>query len=260
MAHSRAIEEVFTFQLEKLNYPVDDIRWSLGYCQGDGASFSGKLDIKPLAKRLCPQIDVAVWDGLPGDFELLLQRGNSRYVHENSTYLNYDLQSLEGSDSGEWGGLAQKVALSILLPLLQKEIYETGYALAALGYKMIEMSPSQTQVVRAYQTLNFRVEIILEPQEDWRLDDVFGEDSLEQIIQEIESERTAIACACVKVFQVDEGGHEYSLLYTDFINCVQYDKNGPVFGKGTVRELVSEAVVEARAVFHRRNRVTLKAA
>lgn len=260
MAHSSAVEMIFTHQLEKLGYPTGDIRWSLGYCQGDGASFSGKLDTKTLGKRLCPQVQEAVWDGLPDDFELVLKRRDNRYVHENSTSLNYDAKCLEGSDVESWGGVAQKVALGQLLPLLEDEIYQTGSALAKLGYKIYEMSPYEKELVKAYQTQNFRVEIHRERETDWCLEDVFGECSLDEIIADIESERTEVASMCVKVIQIDEDGDELCELHTQYLGCIAYEKSGPVFGKGTAREVVSEAVVYARKMLNKRNRVTLKAA
>jgi hypothetical protein len=42
------LEDNFKEHLNPLGFPVDDIRWSLSYSQGDGIAFYGKIDIETL--------------------------------------------------------------------------------------------------------------------------------------------------------------------------------------------------------------------
>lgn len=257
------LETLFRHVLEKKCYPTGDIRWSLGYCQGDGASFSGKLDVAALGKRLCPEVHEDVWAGLPDDFELTLTRYDNRYVHENSTSLNYDARSLEGSDVESWGGVAQKAALGLLLPKLKEDIYVTGASLAALGYKYYEMTPFEDEVFRTYQTQNFEVKITLKRDECLDYDLLLDEDlddPLQGVIDDINAEKYKIVTLCVKVSQIDEDGDEIAELAEEYLGGVSYQKGNPRDLQSVVREIASEAISRARVMFNKQRRVTLKAA
>lgn len=262
MALQSVYTKLFKHVLEKLGYPSDDINWSLGYCQGDGVSFTGLLDVKVLAKRLCPDIDESVWNGLPDDFVLELNRNpGMRYVHERSTYLSYDLEGVVGANPDDWGGVAQKVAYARFVQLLEADVVATGSRLGDLGYKIREMSGFDAEMVKSIQTQNFRVEIFKVPDENWDLDFTFGEEEpLDDVIAKIESATSEIACIKVRVLQIDEDGEEVNELHELHVGSFHYDKDGPVFGKCTAREYVSEAIQQARSDFNKQRRVTLKAA
>lgn len=44
------ITENFQYELDELNYPSDDVSWSLGYSQGDGMAFYGHIDNEMMQK------------------------------------------------------------------------------------------------------------------------------------------------------------------------------------------------------------------
>lgn len=262
MSSASQLEILFRYILEKKSYPTSDIRWSLGYCQGDGASFSGKLDVVALGKRFCPDVHEEVWNGLPDDFELTLTRYDHHYVHENSTSLSYDLRSLEGSNAESWGGVAQKAALGRLLPALKEDIYQTGKSLAALGYKFYEMTPHEKEVVRTYTTPNFKVEVIACPEDDLDLDLFLEEeeDEIQRVIDNIKAEKYQMVHLKVVVYQIDEDGDEQCELAEENVGCVMFEKGNKRELLSTAREIVSEAISNARDCFGKQRRVTLKAA
>lgn len=263
MTYESIFKALFEHMLSELGYPSDDIRWSLSYCQGDGASFTGNLDVKALGSRLCPDIKEAVWNSLPDDFELKLTRSSGmRYVHERSTSLNYDLECLEAEgDATDWGGVAQKVALSKLLPLLEKEIVNTGYAMAQLGYKILEASRFDKEVVRSISTENFKVEVIKLSADYIDLDFIAGpEQPLSEVIADFMAGKYEIAELEVRVVQIDELGDELNELASERYSQCHYLTAGPVFGKGTVRDAIGVAIEAARINFANQRRVTLKAA
>lgn len=64
MSITTAFTTMMARQLDKLGYPSDDVHFSLGYCQGDGASFTGTLDIEKLGPRLVRKILSVIWSEL----------------------------------------------------------------------------------------------------------------------------------------------------------------------------------------------------
>ena len=163
MSITTALTTMMARQLEKLGYPSDDVRFSLGYCQGDGASFTGTLDIEKLGPRLVPEILPAIWSELKEnadqDEELTLSRGPGRYVHERSTSLSESARSVEGTAADVYGSPTHKVAFYRFMKALEDDVVSTGAMLARMGYSLSECYIEETEDLRIFKLDRFRVEL-----------------------------------------------------------------------------------------------------
>lgn len=163
MSITTALTTMMARQLEKLGYPSDDVRFSLGYCQGDGASFTGTLDIEKLGPRLVPEILPAIWSELKEnadqDEELTLSRDPGRYVHERSTSLSESARSVEGTAADVYGSPTHKVAFYRFIKALEEDVVSTGAMLARMGYSLSECYIEETEDLRIFKLDRFRVEL-----------------------------------------------------------------------------------------------------
>ncbi|WP_158897011.1 MULTISPECIES: hypothetical protein [unclassified Pseudomonas] len=138
MSINTALTTMMARQLDKLGYTSDDVRFSLGYCQGDGANFTSTLDVEKLGPPLVPEILPAVWRELKENAdqheELTLSPGRDRYVHERSTSLSESARSVEGTAAEVYGGPTHKVAFHRFMTALEEDVVSTGAMLARMGY------------------------------------------------------------------------------------------------------------------------------
>lgn len=257
MSLSNAVTKVMTHRLSEMGYPSHDLRWSLGYCQGDGASFTGKLDLKVLGARILPDVNPAIWDNADLDVELTR---SGRYVHERSTSLNYDVQSIHGSTAQELGGPAQKVALERLLAVVCDEVVDVGADMAADGYKVIESYIREKQLIRTFKTQHFAVQVWEVPDEDSSPFDWCDVDYAKEQMRKLLAEEIYFGGVRVVVNQIDEDGDVIAELATAESGGTDWLRTESVFKTGVVRELVDEAVKGARATFAKLNRPKLKLA
>ncbi|WP_095158137.1 hypothetical protein [Pseudomonas sp. Irchel 3E13] len=247
MSINNAIGALMKRHLVLQGYPADEVRFDLGYCQGDGASFIGRLDVKRLAARLAPEIHPAVWDGLTLSDALEITRDSGcRYVHERSTSVSIDPVQVELTPAEELGGPAQKVALHRLVTALVDDVVSTGAELARQGYKLLDAYVSEESSLRRFETQNFRVEVSKCPEEDY---DIFESDTdleyLDHTIQQVLSEEIECFCVKVKVAMLGENGDVIAVLAERNVGGLTRDPaiNGLC---SDTREMVREAIAEAR--------------
>jgi hypothetical protein len=140
---SEIIKQYFEFVLASLGYPIDDIRWSLSHCQGDGMRFTGRLDDRVVAKRLL--CDRPVFLGLAlsaidkGAKITISALRSSNDVHENTmeAELNFDTELT----------LAEDKAMTLLLSLVVEDIVNVSMNLRNKGYAICDSSPYGTEVL-----------------------------------------------------------------------------------------------------------------
>lgn len=250
MSINNAIQTMMNRHLVLQGYPTDDLRFSLGYCQGDGASFTGKLDVKRLAARLVPEIQPEVWDGLTLTEPLEITRDSGcRYVHERSTSVSIDPVQVELTPADELGGPAQKVALHRLVTALVDDVVSSGAELARQGYKLLQAYASDECTLRKFKTQNFRVEVFKCPEEDYDIFEWGAElEYLDLTIQQVLNEEIECFCVKVKVTMLGEHGDVIAVLAESNVGGLTRD---PAI-KGLcseAREMVREAIAEARETY-----------
>lgn len=153
---SDIFQTYFAFILASLGYPVDDIRWSLGYCQGDGMRFTGCVDAKVVARRLLADKPVfmgLVFSAVGKGERINITASEHRYVHEHTMTADrsYDTDLT----------LAEDKAMSLLLSLVEEDIVSISQRLRDDGYSCIEAAPSDVSVVvdRTFGDFGLRVSV-----------------------------------------------------------------------------------------------------
>jgi hypothetical protein len=163
MSITTALTTMMARQLDKLGYPSDNVCFSLGYCQGDGASFTGTLDIEKLGPCLVPETLPVIWHELKENAdqneEPTLSRGPDRYVHERSTSLSESVRSAEGTAADAYGGPTHKVAPYRFMKALKEDVVSTGAMLGRMGYALSECYIEETVDLRIIKLDRFRVEL-----------------------------------------------------------------------------------------------------
>lgn len=249
--------------LEQLGYPSDNVQWSLGYCQGDGASFTGKLDLAKLGARLLPGVHPSVWEACT--VELEITRGKDRYVHENSTSLSESAETVDSGAPDEYGGIAQKVAFRKLVSILETEIVQVGAELGRLGYQVLETyyRPDReggSESVWCSRTENFQVEVFKVEDTDYSPLDMCDE-YFSETVAELTSGEWEICGSKVVISMLDEDGDPIFDLAETYCHGHYFKTADPVFGSRlAMRELVSEAIQEARVNYEKISRPRLKQA
>jgi hypothetical protein len=249
MSTNHAIKTLMQRYLVLNGYPAEDVDFSLSCCQGDGASFTGELDVKRLASRLVPDVSSTVWDGLVLPEKLEITRDSGlRYVHERSTTLSIDPAYVELTPSDEFGGIAQKVALHRLVTALDHDVVATGAELAQRGYKLLDAYVSEKKKLRTFQTASFRVDVFKCP-DDF---DVFETEEeleyLDQSIQQIMDGEIECFSLKVTVTMLDDDGDDIAEL-AEF-DIYGFRRDPSIKGLCTdTRVVVREAIAEARDTY-----------
>lgn len=238
----------FKYRLAKLGYPNDEVHWSLGYCQGDGMAFSGYVNLKVAGSRLCPDIPANVWEFMEQSVKI---ETSGRYCHYNSMDLSMNSSDVIDMEPFEFGGVAKRVAMHRLLEVLEDDVKATSQLLEAEGYQLIEGTPFEDEVMMERKTASFRVVVTkfrdehFDPHEYHDPNDLQYYDEDVQSILEGKTEYFGIK---VEIFDTtDEDDDEGCLVAEHSLWGISADA-GHRYASGMVREVVSEAVAEARKV------------
>ncbi|HJE68097.1 MULTISPECIES: hypothetical protein [Pseudomonas] len=250
MSITTALTTMMARQLDKLGYPSDNVRFCLGYCQGDGASFTGTLDIEKLGPRLVPEIPPVIWSELKENAdpheELTLLPGRDRYVHERSTSLSESARSIEGTDAEVYGGPEHKDAFLRFMTALEEDVVSTGAMLARMGYCLTERYPREEVELRVFHLDRFRVELRAFEDDnynpfEWQTTD----DELDERITAVMEGKLQFCALEAKVYLVtgEEEGNDI-LLAGEHVLGVELPEGRRVCSVG--RELIHEAIGTAR--------------
>ena len=258
MSITKAVTTLMERNLEKHGYPTGDVRWSLGYCQGDGSSFSGPVDMKVLGPRLVPEVSAELWSSITCDLEIV-RSSSCRYVHERSVDLNIDATCVALTEASEYGGVAQKVALHKLVTALKDDIINVASQNSIDGYKVLESYVSEETRVWSFRTASFQVELFKVQDEDHN---PFDEDEVEYLdatIKQVLEGDVSIFGIKVVVSLLDADDEPSTVLAKEYcwgISCYSNDASLA----GMRREAVSEAISVAREAYQKLLRPKLKAA
>lgn len=150
------LSDQFKMDLETLGLPNEDVRWSLGYSQGDGVAFYGLIDLKaylaaPMtaygkegrtgAKSWSPRGGVSEkrkFLPLVGKVDLTLKKDNPHYDHWNSMGLYEDVN--------EDLSPAEDALLNKLMEFVNKHIKDVSKEMEKIGYSEIEYQTSDEAI------------------------------------------------------------------------------------------------------------------
>jgi hypothetical protein len=194
-----ALEAYFKCQLEALGYPTDDIRFSLGYCQGDGMAFYGtvsKAGIERLFARLMPPPSCELADNatlseriigehrarisarhyaerkraLLPRLQVNLARRDSFYDHANTIGVSVTLEEQEDVSFSEVNldpsEGSPRALCSEFERLLREDVREISHRLCKAGYSLIESTPYEPVELRSISTGTLRVRVLAVKDED----------------------------------------------------------------------------------------------
>lgn len=121
--------------MEKRGLPVDDIRWSLSYCQGDGMAFYGDIDLDKFLEfyKLRSAWRILFDSGGNERFNFRLRTNNFHYNHYNTMYPTLDC----GVPVGEITEHQESKAREFREDLLSYA-KELSHELEAKGYEILE--------------------------------------------------------------------------------------------------------------------------
>lgn len=150
--------------LETWGYGECRIGYSLGYCQGDGVAWYGKLaeaDVLRMLPRLgLSASETGAIQRVVDDINITISDINHHYHHWNSMEVDVEVLN-EDVMSG-----AELEAVDVLLKALEKDVVALSKELESEGYRLIEASPSEPVTIRRYERENLVVEVRKHPVDD----------------------------------------------------------------------------------------------
>jgi hypothetical protein len=129
----------FKIRLRRLGYVDVEVRYSLGYSQGDGVAFYGRLDddsLTLLADRLLEGAEkAAVTRAMKKGWCLEIQGESSRYHHYNSMRVEEN-----GDYSDPYPNLThrEKAACDALFVLIKEDVQDVSQTLDREGYNILQ--------------------------------------------------------------------------------------------------------------------------
>lgn len=239
---SDIFQTYFAFVLASLGYPDDDIRWSLGYCQGDGMRFTGSVDAKVVARRLLADKPVfmgLVFSAVGKGERINITASDHRYVHEHTMTADrsYDTDLT----------LAEDKAMSLLLSLVEEDIVSVSQRLRDDGYACIETAPSEASVIVDRAFGDFGLKVSVQQEEAQYLAD--SGDRLYDLVDMIEFGKGRQGAVMVSV-QIEHDGEEVGSAQLggySFTGDWQALASQRDF-RSYVRELLGGACAEAREI------------
>lgn len=145
-------------QLKEKGFEDVDLSYSLGYAQGDGASFTAKsVDIETLVKSF-PKLKKfkQFADGDKYYMSINIERISSHYVHENTTRANVEVLEKYAKD-GSTLDLTEKEEklLGDFEKTLNEVIYDLNRKIGESGYAEIEHQTSEEYIKDMSEANNY---------------------------------------------------------------------------------------------------------
>ncbi len=240
------ISQYFKRQLNKMNYPTDDVRFSLNYCQGDGMAFYGaieSIDSEALADRLLTGHQKAAAKRAIDKGALISITPNSlghRYSHFNT--MTVDSRDSYHCDMTSY----EEVALDALVEAIEKDVEALSQRLAREGYKLHEAGSAVWELserTRVFSTQRFEVKIA-EVEDEFASIEDYEEDEHDHLFAGFINRTHRYFSLQVTITGIQTGFEMASvtvggLIWTNEHPSRTYD--------GLVTEMLRDAVTEARA-------------
>lgn len=160
------LERFFKHFLNEKGFPnVDHVYWSLGYCQGDGCSFSGSFDhdtVYALAEKIFPngtnngplRVDNlmkrrCIYNFLACvNYTIKVTQSDNRYVHYNTMEAEHSIES----DEDPWDIEDSACDMTNTVITYAKQVARD---MESVGYKLLESFNRQVTVVWKFQTAHY---------------------------------------------------------------------------------------------------------
>ncbi|CAB3754732.1 hypothetical protein [Paraburkholderia humisilvae] len=239
---SEILQTYFALVLGSLGYPVDEIRWSLGYCQGDGMRFSGSVDATIAAHRLLadkPVFRGLVLSAVEKGERIDITASDRHYVHE------YTMTAGRRYDADLT--LAEDKAMSLLLSLVEEDIVRISQRLRDDGYACIEAAPSEASIVIDRTFGDFGLKVSIQQDEEPHLPD--SGEALYDLVDMIEFGKGRQGIVMVSV-RIEREGEEIGSAHQGtypFVGSWQA-LTGQLGFRSYVRELLGDACAEVREI------------
>lgn len=282
-----ALAAYFKCQLEILGYPTDDIRFSLGYCQGDGMAFYGNVSeagLERLFARLMPPPSCVLADNATLSEKIIgehrvrlaarqyaerkrallprltvnLARKDSFYDHANTIGVSVTLDEQEEVSFSEVNldpsDGSPRALVSEFERLLREDVREISRRLCQAGYGLIESTPYEPVELRCISTGTLRVRVLAVKDDDISLSGDAEYDS---------ADLGALAegrhCHCgIQIELIDLG--DESCVDTATLWGVTLEGKGPTWCAAYVRAIARDLLREMRGrVSQRLKRLALAA-
>ncbi|HLM59899.1 MAG TPA: hypothetical protein VK308_03745 [Pyrinomonadaceae bacterium] len=134
------LTEDFQTQLTEYGFEETEVYWSLGYCQGDGVAFYGRVHPESLkekdrvAKRL-----IAALEAAGDEFYIEIMGRNSHYHHWNSMTIEIEFENdIDNEDLPARLKIARPALRENLEKYLAERVKEISRELEKSGYAEIE--------------------------------------------------------------------------------------------------------------------------
>ena len=202
------LETYFRLALKMFGYEGLEPAWSLGYCQGDGMAFHGKIHgerLRPLLRRVMPEMTEAQVEALVEDinFEVKVELVG-HYTHENS--MSVDLY--------DWGPFTDtafentEATMAELERRIDADVTEVARRLGEDGYALLEHTrPEDEEFCRSGVFRGQEYEVRLEP-----LDDYYDAQETElEVFADLQDYVAGRKSAAALIIQVDGGCHLYEI-------------------------------------------------
>ena len=188
-----------------------DVRYSLGYCQGDGVSFIGNVDLKELAPAIGWSTDNLMLVDAIEHGEVKIHSRDSHYVHANTMRVDWETSEMDPLLS----------TTERLLDGLSSEVGELALHLAKSAesecYSLIEATPYENEVLWERSTNRFKVQIVASR----------GDDDLDLLLSHYDDDALVSQCQAFI-----DGSERYGL-----IQAVVYSlENGQVTDEDPIAE------------------------
>lgn len=255
----------FSSQLVDAGFPDDlDIHWSLGYCQGDGMAFYGRISFTEMIElvrkiyvhdkrkqRMLVRLIQAIqeWD-YDETFEIYRNQFGYHYSHFNTMTLSITTSANlrffdESQGKADWYfPLAKKHRYMSLwddfIQDLDDYIRDISRRLEREGYGIIEATPYEERIAYQFETVNYRIELVAKPV-DFGYFFPYEDEDMTQLCQGFIDGRSQCAELCAVV---RDRRTNIALGESDWINLV-FDAGDDRFA-GYKSELISEAIAHAK--------------
>lgn len=153
-----AVTEILSEKLSEYGYPVEDIRWRLSYCQGDGVAFYGKVELDKLIEK-----DSKVKELIENmrfiDPEICILSMSINKCHGCGNYDHYNTMEVEIDTDFQYAEVNKEEKMDLIIARLENhivnEIKSISKKLEKVGYEEIE-SQTDFETIKDYLIANER--------------------------------------------------------------------------------------------------------